>query len=801
MLKILYCFRGYQLDPKYRELRRDGQLVALPLKSFECLAYLIEHRDRAVGRDELIAAVWGSADINDHTLAQTLSRVRQVLRDADGDTTSIRTVPRFGYCWVAPTERVEVDVENRAGVVPDAPVQSEPSALVAAPIAIPAAVPVMAAWRRRAHSWQRPWFIALVAFIVLAMVAGGIYRSHVTRANSPRDSAAGAAAPVAGDGAYLVMPVLMAADTQETAWIRLGVMDYIGVALKEGGARRVLPNEQTLSLTAGVERTSRLEGAELSRLMALTGATHVMQAHAQEVDGSWRFVLDVFHGDALRSYSGAASTPLEAVRVAVQPMLRDLGLAGSLASLSQRGETLQRIDAALLVGDLAQAQQLLDASAALAAANPAFRQRAGQLALRRGHLDEARQLFRALINGDPATMPRELRVQAWLGLGGVELQRPDFPAAEKAFADAIALLGDNGDEQLLGNAYLGRGTSYVNRSRFEEAMTDFGRARVALDRAGDRLGIARLDIDMAAADAYRGRLPQALEAQDRAIGVLTAFGARDQLLIVLHNRTQVQLRMMDLPGAAETSREAFEQASQFDNELMRARIAATRTRVLLAMGQLTEAGRLIDRFDTGGAAGDSEFVELRLEWLLEQGNYARTADLALESMDRIAGAEGLASQVTLPWACLAGVEAALRVGRIDLAERLVDRLVRAPAAERDADRSMLLDLSRAELLQARGRAADSRALFAASLATAERDGDPGQIIAVASMALRHLLGERDLEAAAPIAGRLKGYAEKDYTAARVLFAYYRASGQSALADEVEIRVRALAGERDPRLPL
>ena len=59
MLSQHYRFGDYELHPHTRELRCDGTPVSLPLKSFDCLVYLIERSNRAVGRDELISAVWG----------------------------------------------------------------------------------------------------------------------------------------------------------------------------------------------------------------------------------------------------------------------------------------------------------------------------------------------------------------------------------------------------------------------------------------------------------------------------------------------------------------------------------------------------------------------------------------------------------------------------------------------------------------------------------------------------------------------------------------------------------------------
>jgi DNA-binding winged helix-turn-helix (wHTH) protein len=104
MAAVNYTFAGFQLDPAGRELLQDGARVSLPPKSFDCLVYLVQHRDRAVGRDELISAVWGRADVSVALLAQTLLRARRAVGDTGTEQTAIRTVPRFGYRWIAPTE-------------------------------------------------------------------------------------------------------------------------------------------------------------------------------------------------------------------------------------------------------------------------------------------------------------------------------------------------------------------------------------------------------------------------------------------------------------------------------------------------------------------------------------------------------------------------------------------------------------------------------------------------------------------------------------------------------------------------
>ncbi|MCQ4165255.1 winged helix-turn-helix domain-containing protein [Tahibacter harae] len=135
----VYRFADYRLDPATRELHRGGGLVALPPRAFDCLAYLVERRDRAVGRDELIAAVWGKAEVSDTLLAQTILRVRRAVGDTGNEQHAVRTVPRFGYRWVLPTETITATAAQTASTM--AP--SAPSPTAAAPSA--SSVPVSSA--------------------------------------------------------------------------------------------------------------------------------------------------------------------------------------------------------------------------------------------------------------------------------------------------------------------------------------------------------------------------------------------------------------------------------------------------------------------------------------------------------------------------------------------------------------------------------------------------------------------------------------------------------------------------------
>ncbi|MEL7206807.1 MAG: winged helix-turn-helix domain-containing protein [Actinomycetota bacterium] len=95
-------FGDVELDLDLFELRRDGSAVAVEPQVFDVLAYLVEHRDRVVTKEELLDEVWGDRFVSESALTTRIKKARQVLGD-DGRTQSmIRTAHGRGYRFVAP---------------------------------------------------------------------------------------------------------------------------------------------------------------------------------------------------------------------------------------------------------------------------------------------------------------------------------------------------------------------------------------------------------------------------------------------------------------------------------------------------------------------------------------------------------------------------------------------------------------------------------------------------------------------------------------------------------------------------
>jgi hypothetical protein len=58
-MSTTYYFAEFRLDPAAHELWQGQELTKLPRRTFVGLVFLVEHRGRAISRDELIHPLWG----------------------------------------------------------------------------------------------------------------------------------------------------------------------------------------------------------------------------------------------------------------------------------------------------------------------------------------------------------------------------------------------------------------------------------------------------------------------------------------------------------------------------------------------------------------------------------------------------------------------------------------------------------------------------------------------------------------------------------------------------------------------
>jgi DNA-binding winged helix-turn-helix (wHTH) protein len=101
------------LDPRARQLERQGEIVRLEPKVYELLAALIKRRPAVVTNNELDELLWPRVYVARTSLTRLVSELRTALGDTPRGSRIIRTVYKIGYAFCA-----EVAVEPSASAAP-----------------------------------------------------------------------------------------------------------------------------------------------------------------------------------------------------------------------------------------------------------------------------------------------------------------------------------------------------------------------------------------------------------------------------------------------------------------------------------------------------------------------------------------------------------------------------------------------------------------------------------------------------------------------------------------------------------
>jgi DNA-binding winged helix-turn-helix (wHTH) protein len=99
-----FRFDRFILDPRDRQLTRDGAPVELNARYLDALALLVSEAGRLVSKDRFLDEVWRGVPVTDEALTQCIKTLRSRLGDDAARPRFIETVPKHGYRFIAPVE-------------------------------------------------------------------------------------------------------------------------------------------------------------------------------------------------------------------------------------------------------------------------------------------------------------------------------------------------------------------------------------------------------------------------------------------------------------------------------------------------------------------------------------------------------------------------------------------------------------------------------------------------------------------------------------------------------------------------
>lgn len=776
MQKPVFRFDRFRLDTQARELFEDGQRVVLPLSTIDCLIYLIRHRDRPVGRDELAAAVWERIDVSEVSVSHAIMRLRRRLGDTGSDQRIIRTVPRLGYRWVGEGTIEEAPVAEAGSTAADAtPAPREPE-------------PAAAAGNSGAR-WLGALRYRLIAGAVgvaaLAALGVGVLR-WTGLAPVPREPGP---APVPA----LVLPAEISAPAQWD-WLELGLMDLVASQLRRGDLATA-PSETVVAL---LERNPGLRPVEALRPLA---ADLQIQPSGTLTRGQWTIRLEARRPRGTLVVESHAPDAIRAARMASDELLIKLGHAPPAENTSDATlvrETLrQRVNAAVLSGQLAVARALIEEATPALQNQPEIALSQASVEFFSGNYEAAAQRIDSLLERLPADRFAELRGRALITLGATRYRQGQFENASAAYAEAIRLLAEGSQPISLAKAYVGRGGIASQHMDLEAAAADYGRARALYEFGNDVFGVAVVDLNLGMNAIQRGQPAIALPILRGASERLRELGADDAWAASMASTIEVELQLLDFDGALATSERLQDAGAQTGNQRQRWELVLSRARALAANGRLSEADSELSRIREASEAQADAAVRLQASGLLAENAFARADFAAAIRLADAAATPELAKRAPGDYArvALVRIRALQALGRQVQSGAEQTHLASWAASARDQAARIQAELGAAYQFQAEGRAEDARQRFREVMAQTEARGIPDEIVAAGSALVPLLIDADRLEEASEVLRQLAPWVARDMRVAWSSGLLEAARGHSEEARTAFARARQLAGER------
>lgn len=769
-----YRFGDYRLDPAARELRHHGRLMPLPRRVFDGLAYLVEQRDRAVGHDELISALWGRVDVANAQLSQLIMQVRRAVGDDSQAQHSVRTIAGFGYRWVVPTEAIE-------GADPP-PASTTAVAEAAESAATFDATDAPARTKPRLPARLGAVLLALLALVALCALAW--------RAFAPQPL------PDAPGEAVVVLPFEVdAPEDADAGWARLGAMDLVAARLR----RADLPVPPSDAVIAAVHAGASLpEGERVAALRRTLGAGLLVRGLATRTKAGWTIELrtDAEEAGPRQLVEAGRAGLVEAARGASDQLLAALGrsIDDEAPADVPLEERLQRTRAAVLANQLDAARAIIAGAPESMRKQPELHYELARIEFHAGQFERAAAIA-ADVLADPAlaSLPRlrarALRMQGWIALNqdrGWAAVEPAFDASVRAL-DGLRAPGD------LGLALAERGVARVMLRRLDEAAQDLGQARAQLEIAGDRQTLGEINNYFGHLELARQRVAQALPYFRSAADIAESFGVVNALRYNLSAAQQAQMRLLRWPDALATGERLWALRERIGNQGLRAAAEGYYARALVANGRLAEAERVLAPYDAVSRPDfDAEYLRFallaRAELAAQRGQHEESLAAAARALE-VWPPEATTDAGERARCALLHQRASIALGRP------LEARIEAFAPEAASDAAVLERIARAEWAAAGHRTAQAEALFGEATAAADAQGVPDMIVAANGAWLRWLLAQDRTADALARSGRIGLWAAQDFDSAVLQAAAFHAGGETDAWTRALQQARQLAGER------
>ena len=768
----VFRFGDYEVDVGQRELRHRGEQVITQPRVFNLLVHLIEHRDRAVDKDELQDAVWPGVIVTETALTRAVMKARRAVGDDANSQTVIKTLHGHGYRFVA---------ELGDDAAPAESPEAAPAAAEQAP-----SPPDTRAYGPR---W---WLAAAAAIGTLALGLMVLW---------PRS--------VVGTGARVaVLPVINATGEVDLAWTSLGLMSFASGLIETGGDLAVVPDSRVVGLAESFEWSGDLESERseslVDRLRRAYGATHIVAMRLERGGGNLRITHSVLSEDgrlAVGTMVGQEVTELArgVVRTLVSSVSRRGGYANDYPAVSADyfvNEAYARGMSLSLEGRCGEARRLFQVAIDHEAELFAPRYQFGVCSRILGEWEDAEETLAKLVSEQrPLGASRQLALSL-MSLGVLYNRTGRLDPAHETLSEALDVVSKVDAPELAGKVLNNLAIVAEDRGEFAESRELLGRALVAYHEAGRKKppgtiygALANLAMDQGKLDEAEGHLRKALDA-------FRFVGDRRHEAMMLNNFGYLKRQQGRFDEAEDDHLQSLRIREEIGDKVGVGRIHGMLSFLYRAKGRYSEAKvsaeqalaiarETKDRLYEGTSLAQLGDAELGLgEVETAARHYGDARQVFVEIQDKL---RVLQSDLKL-------AEVDLRNGNLDRAEGTT-RSVLAEARAQDLNQP---EIQAAELLAdiaaARGETQAAIEHYANTLARVQELSWGGKETEIAVKLAQAHLDQEDLPAAEPLVG-LVTQQPQDMPSLklRARFAFMR--GDASDAAELMDKARAAAGDR------
>ena len=243
---MIYKFGKIEINTDIREILASGEAQKVQPKVYDLLIFLIENRDRAVGKEEIQDRIWPDVEVTETALTRAVMKARKLLQ-ADGD--AIKTVHGHGYHFVG-------------DLLPTDPSKTQTTTSPAPKI-------------------TQPKFAVLALVVLLAIITTGLLYW--------RDE------PQAHDVSLAFLPVIDRTSDAKFAWTSLGLMSLGTQMVKAENSVNTISNRETAKLDPEtLPDDLQLDASTLESLQSEFKANHLVLCRLSKTD-QFELSYTVYH--------------------------------------------------------------------------------------------------------------------------------------------------------------------------------------------------------------------------------------------------------------------------------------------------------------------------------------------------------------------------------------------------------------------------------------------------------------------------------------------------------------------------